>query len=218
MNPTSPEVTIGIPVYNGANFLADALESAISQKDVDLEIIVVDNGSTDESLSIARRYAAADPRITVEATDADMPGVVMGTGIQAAGNLQIEFADVMQVIKIIKALLNLLGYRNRMTLSQSAEILTRAANHVRQHTGIGNRQTVFPGLDPKVVQSFNLHIRQDQVLVLTNSEFAQGELVSQIGHDTHDVRAGVTRSRAGVLQGQDHSAVSWHLMGEGVGF
>ena len=68
MNPTSPEVTIGIPVYNGANFLADALESAISQKDVDLEIIVVDNGSTDESLSIARRYAAADPRITVEAT------------------------------------------------------------------------------------------------------------------------------------------------------
>ena len=64
----SPEVTIGIPVFNGANFLADALESATSQVDVDLEIVVVDNGSTDETLAIAEKFAAVDDRIRIDPT------------------------------------------------------------------------------------------------------------------------------------------------------
>lgn len=67
-NGTRPEVTIGIPVFNGANFLADALESATSQVDVDLEIVVVDNGSTDETLAIAEKFAALDERVHVDSS------------------------------------------------------------------------------------------------------------------------------------------------------
>jgi glycosyltransferase involved in cell wall biosynthesis len=56
-------VAIGLPVHNGADHLAAALESLLSQTWDDLEIIVADNASTDGTGGIARAYAARDPRI-----------------------------------------------------------------------------------------------------------------------------------------------------------
>lgn len=61
----NPLVTIGIPVYNGANFLEQALQSASEQKDVNLEIVVVNNGSTDGTAEIIDRFAATEPRLRV---------------------------------------------------------------------------------------------------------------------------------------------------------
>lgn len=58
-----PRVSIGVPVYNGAEYLAACLESLLAQTFQDLEIIVSDNASTDETPAIARAYAVLDPRI-----------------------------------------------------------------------------------------------------------------------------------------------------------
>ena len=58
-----PRVTIGVPAYNAARFLAVALDSLVSQTYADLEIIVVDNASTDATGDIVRDFAARDPRI-----------------------------------------------------------------------------------------------------------------------------------------------------------
>ena len=55
-------VSIVIPCYNYGRFLADALESALGQTRPPHEIIVVDDGSTDDSLAVAGRYAT-DPRV-----------------------------------------------------------------------------------------------------------------------------------------------------------
>jgi glycosyltransferase involved in cell wall biosynthesis len=57
-NNFTPKVSIVIPVYNGANFLGEAIESAIAQTYANLEIIVVNDGSTDdgETESIAKAY------------------------------------------------------------------------------------------------------------------------------------------------------------------
>lgn len=60
-----PVVTVGIPVYNGANFLAEALDCLLAQTYEDFEIVVSDNGSTDETPAILARYAETDPRIRV---------------------------------------------------------------------------------------------------------------------------------------------------------
>lgn len=62
---TEPLVTVIIPVYNGAEFLGAAVESAQTQTYRNLEILVVDDGSTDASLQIATEYAAKDERIRV---------------------------------------------------------------------------------------------------------------------------------------------------------
>jgi len=60
--PTAmPNVSAIVPVYNGERFLADALDSALAQTLADLEIVVVDDGSTDASAAIAQRYAALHP-------------------------------------------------------------------------------------------------------------------------------------------------------------
>jgi len=60
-----PEVTIGIPVYNEEKHLSSAIESVLSQSFDDIEVIVSDNCSTDSSLSIAREFSKADPRVRV---------------------------------------------------------------------------------------------------------------------------------------------------------
>ena len=55
-----PKVTIAIPVYNGSNFLAEAIDSALAQTYGDVEVVVVNDGSTDNGMtaSIALSYGA----------------------------------------------------------------------------------------------------------------------------------------------------------------
>jgi len=56
-------VTVGVPCFNGAEYLSQSLHDIRSQSYENLEIIVADNASTDESLAIARQHARDDPRI-----------------------------------------------------------------------------------------------------------------------------------------------------------
>lgn len=58
-----PRVSIGIPVYNGEDYLEDAIRSVLGQSFDDLELIVCDNASTDRTPQIIRDYAASDRRV-----------------------------------------------------------------------------------------------------------------------------------------------------------
>lgn len=59
------KISVIIPVYNSAEYLAECLDSVINQTYQDMEIILVDDGSTDSSLDICRGYAKKDERISV---------------------------------------------------------------------------------------------------------------------------------------------------------
>ncbi|MGI4880472.1 MAG: glycosyltransferase family 2 protein [Janthinobacterium lividum] len=61
--PARPQISIGVPVYNGGPQIARALDALLEQDFADFEIVISDNASTDETESVARRYAAADKRI-----------------------------------------------------------------------------------------------------------------------------------------------------------
>ena len=61
----SPLVTIYIPIYNGAKYFTPTLESLIHQTYSNLEIIIVNDGSTDSSLEIATAFAEKDSRIKI---------------------------------------------------------------------------------------------------------------------------------------------------------
>ncbi len=61
-----PLVSILIPAYNAAPWLADTLESALAQTHLHREIIVVDDGSRDETLAIARSYEARGVRVIAQ--------------------------------------------------------------------------------------------------------------------------------------------------------
>jgi glycosyltransferase involved in cell wall biosynthesis len=56
-------VTIGIPVYNEEKYLEQTIESAINQDFKDIDIVISDNGSTDRSAEIIKKYCSIDSRI-----------------------------------------------------------------------------------------------------------------------------------------------------------
>ncbi|MBQ6615925.1 MAG: glycosyltransferase family 2 protein [Thermoguttaceae bacterium] len=60
-----PKITVAIPVYNVEKYLRQCLDSVVNQTLKDLQIICVDDGSTDGSLAIVQEYAERDKRIEV---------------------------------------------------------------------------------------------------------------------------------------------------------
>jgi len=60
---TVPNLTIGLPVYNGENYLAESVEALLGQSYEDFELIISDNASTDSTADICRRYEKLDSRI-----------------------------------------------------------------------------------------------------------------------------------------------------------
>lgn len=61
---TPPRLSIGLPVYNGEDYLAQSLDAVLGQTYTDYELILSSNASTDGTDDICREYAARDPRIT----------------------------------------------------------------------------------------------------------------------------------------------------------
>jgi glycosyltransferase involved in cell wall biosynthesis len=63
MNQHVPRVSIGLPVYNGENYLPQKLDAILAQTFTDFELIISDNASTDSTQKICLSYAAKDPRV-----------------------------------------------------------------------------------------------------------------------------------------------------------
>lgn len=63
--PSSPVVSVLIPCWNAEASIQRALESVLEERSVELEVVVVDDGSTDRTVEVVRAVAAADPRVVV---------------------------------------------------------------------------------------------------------------------------------------------------------
>ena len=62
MEPNKPLISVVVPVYNMERYLERCVDSILAQDYANLELILVDDGSTDKSLSICHRYRQTDPR------------------------------------------------------------------------------------------------------------------------------------------------------------
>ncbi len=65
-----PKVSVGIPVYNGQDYIKEAIDSVLNQTFTDFEIVIVDNQSTDDTVKIIREYK--DPRIKLFINDTNI--------------------------------------------------------------------------------------------------------------------------------------------------
>jgi glycosyltransferase involved in cell wall biosynthesis len=65
VKPKPPKLTVGLPVYNGQNYLAESLDALLGQTYSDFELIISDNASTDGTLDICYDYERRDPRVRV---------------------------------------------------------------------------------------------------------------------------------------------------------
>ncbi|MBF7046561.1 glycosyltransferase family 2 protein, partial [Campylobacter volucris] len=78
----NPLITIIIPIYNVAPYLRECLDSAINQTYKNLDIILVDDGSTDESLDIALEYLNKDERIFLISKENGGQASARNTGLE----------------------------------------------------------------------------------------------------------------------------------------
>ena len=87
------QISVIIPVYNTEAHLNACLDGVLSQNIPNLEVICVDDGSTDRSLEVLREYAARDPRVVVLTQKNSFAGVARNHGLEVARGEYVAFLD-----------------------------------------------------------------------------------------------------------------------------
>ena len=90
---TQPLVSVIIPVYNAEKYLRESLDAVLHQTLKDIEVICVDDGSTDGSLDILRDYESKDSRIKVYTQNNKFAGVARNNGFSHATGKYCIFLD-----------------------------------------------------------------------------------------------------------------------------
>ena len=91
MTTSSNLVSVILPAYNAESTILEAVDSVLSQTDVELELIVVNDGSTDSTLEMLS--ALSDPRLTILSGSNTGPAAARNRGIKRARGDLIAFID-----------------------------------------------------------------------------------------------------------------------------
>lgn len=86
-------ISIIVPIYNAAHYLNACMDSLLSQTEKELQIILVDDGSTDESLSLAKTYKDRDPRVECYSQPHAGQSAARNEGLRHAKGEYIAFVD-----------------------------------------------------------------------------------------------------------------------------
>lgn len=93
ISPESPRLSVIIPTWNVEDWVGQTLESIIGQSERSLEVLVVDDGSTDGTTALVESYAAADPRIRLLHNPGKGGAAARNFGVSQARGEFIAFAD-----------------------------------------------------------------------------------------------------------------------------
>ena len=88
-----PKISVIVPIYNAEKYLDKCISSLIHQTYSNLQILLINDGSTDSSLDIAQRYAQADSRIVILSQSNLGQAVARNLGLQHATGEYISFID-----------------------------------------------------------------------------------------------------------------------------
>lgn len=89
----NPKVSVIIPVYNTEKYLRECLDSVVNQTLKDIEIICIDDGSTDNSLKILKEYASKDDRFVILEQKNQGPAIAREYGVNNATGEYVGFVD-----------------------------------------------------------------------------------------------------------------------------
>lgn len=95
-----PKVSIIVPIYNAEKYMEKCIDSILNQTLNDIEVILVNDGSTDNSSKIADEYAKNDRRIKVIHQENSGPSVARNNGIKTAIGKYIGFVDSDDYIEL----------------------------------------------------------------------------------------------------------------------
>ena len=135
MHIQNPLVTVITPVYNSEKFIGETIESVIGQSYKNWEMIIVDDGSTDDTESIIRSYSSKDPRIKYLPLgyNSGGPAVPRNHGIKHAKGEYIAFLDsddlwlpnkLSETLKVINRTKNKIVYTNVLCIDEKDHPIT----------------------------------------------------------------------------------------------
>ena len=93
INAENIKVSVVMPIYNAADYLKPAMDSVVHQTLTDIEIICVDDGSTDNSLAMLKEYQQADERIRIVTENNAGPSIARNKGLSRARGKYVIFLD-----------------------------------------------------------------------------------------------------------------------------
>src|SRR6267378_7657236 len=138
--------------------------------------------------------------VLVDAENTDMADMVVPAGIHAAGDVEIDLADIVQIVEVVEALLNGLGHGDRFSVREGAEVPARAADDVGEQADIGRCEPQFFYLLPQRVQISQLHVGKDQVLLVGHAQLAERIAVGEVGDFLHLLDGDVAGRHPGLLE------------------
>ena len=143
------EVSFIVPVYNVEQYIRQSLDSILNQTHRDIEVILVDDGSTDRSGAICDEYAAKDSRVRVIHKENEGTGYARNTGMDAASGEYLYFCDPDDFVSPV-----LIEDNYRIAKENDADMVTFGYKTVwRKENGVSrNREEV---VIPPVLGAYN---------------------------------------------------------------
>ncbi len=111
---SSPKISVIVPVYNVEKYLSECLDSIVNQTLKNIEIICLNDGSTDNSLSILQKYASKDKRIKIIDKENEGLGYTRKVGLDIAKGKYVLFCDSDDYYAELTAFEELYNYIEKM--------------------------------------------------------------------------------------------------------
>jgi GT2 family glycosyltransferase len=169
------KVSVVIPVHNGEKYLAQAIESVLGQTFRDFELLIVDDGSTDGTAAIIRRFAEGDRRVRILTQE--------NRGVAAAGNRGLHEAGAKWVARLDaddvflpEKLERQVAFLRRNPDAQIVGTLASFINHAGRPLGLVGTE------GPYTTAEFYRLVREDRPIYFVNSStLMRRETVLSIG-------------------------------------
>lgn len=132
-----PHVSVVLPIWNGERFLAEAVESVLSQTLVPLELLLVDDGSTDATPEIASGYARRDQRVQVIRLERSGIAHALNAGIAAARGqyvARMDADDISHPSRLQKQLAHLDANTGCVAVGSAVYVMDETGGHVGTST------------------------------------------------------------------------------------
>lgn len=177
---TSVKVSVIIPVYNTEKYLRECLDSIVNQTLENIEIICINDGSTDNSINILKEYADRDKRITVISQRNQGQAVARNKGISMSSGKYIYFMDsddklVLYALDLLftEAVTNNLDvvYFDAISFFETIDLEKKYPQYKTMYQSKFNKNCVMSGCDMFVLMNKTGSYRASPCLFIVKTEF-----------------------------------------------
>lgn len=127
----NPKVTVLMPAYNAGKYISDAIRSVLDQSFTDFELLIVDDGSSDDSVSVIRSFN--DPRIHLLIQRNSGISVALNTGLAESKGVYIARFDADDIClpqRLDRQVLFLDGHPAHLVIGSDAEYIAENGEHL----------------------------------------------------------------------------------------